>query len=171
MHSSVGILVWSHITWCRKGFLRKQDNVIHTESLNFFFKRGIIDLSASFTLHCKDSMQKNDSFHEGTTRHDCPASCPLSTFNIGMLYTAALTYKSSQLVSNNINYICMPLSYYFIQLYSKTFLGVEDCSQISWYKVNLKSKYSTYLWSVSKLELIVAHMRRTFLCVWIWSQQ
>lgn len=108
--------------------------------LFFFFKEGIIDLSASFTLHCKDSMWKNNSFHEGTTRHDCPASCPLSTFNIGMLYTAALTYKSSQLVSNNINYICMPLSYYFIQLYSKTFLGVEDCSQISWYKVNLKSK-------------------------------
>lgn len=51
------------------------------------------------------------------TGHDCSASCPLSTFNIGLLYTAALTYKSSQLVSNNINYICIPLSHYFIQLY------------------------------------------------------
>lgn len=140
-HSSVGILLWSHITWCRKGLSRKQDNVIHTESLNFFFfSRG----NYWFVSILYTALQRFNAEERfipwRNTGHDCPASCPLSTFSIGMLFTAALTYKSSQLVSNNINYICMPLSYYFIQLYSKTFLGVEACGQISWYKVNLKNK-------------------------------
>lgn len=124
-----------------KGF---RENRIMLFTLNlwtfFFFSRG----NYWFVSILYTALQRFNAEERfipwRNTRHDCPASCPLSTFSVGMLFTAALTYKSFQLVSNNINYICMPLSYYFIQLYSKTFSGVEACGQISWYKVNLKNK-------------------------------
>lgn len=115
-HSPVGILVWSHITWCGKGLLKKQDNVIHTGSLNFFFLRGNYWFVSILYTALQRFNVEEWFIPWRNTGHDCSASCPLTTFNIGLLYTAALTYKASQLVSNNINYICMPLSWYFIQL-------------------------------------------------------